>query len=404
MNSTHRLSLAAIAGLLVAAPALAASLRVSSGGLDAPSCGSGPNPPCASIGQAVTNASAGDSILVGPGVYSGFVVNKSLRLSSANGTGGAVITGTVTLAADRIVFGKLGKGFSLSPAGPSNAIVASGNDITVRGNIVSDCSIGVDAVGGAPIIRDNSFDSCAVAIRVTGSGAQVRRNRMGFINTYGVFLDAASSNADVRENRAFGPAGLAFMISGSGHILRRNLVHGTPGGGFAAIGSPSDVQLLENVVASSSNPAYSLEVGTGWVLRGNAALHTNAPGFYLLAGSPLRLSGNVAIGNSAYGMIIAGGNDHLLENNSVIDNIGSGIVLSGVGTGVQISGGNLYGNTSNCGLDHSAAASVNVDGVYWGDPGGPGAPPADDICGNTAAVSVTNPAAKAAKIKLPAVK
>jgi len=405
-NTTRRVLLASVIGLLVAGPALAVSLRVSSAGVDGPGCGTGPNPPCATIQQAVANAANGDTVLVGPGMYGGGVIliDKSLRLSSANGTGSANVVAQVVLSADDIVFGKLGKGFSLSPGSGLPAIVATANAITVRGNLISDCATGVDVLGSDAVVRDNSFDSCSTGIRVAGSGAQVRGNRMGFVNFNGEFLDPASSNADVRENRMFGPSGVAVAVGGSGHIARRNLIHGTPGGGFGIVGTPTGVQLLENVVVSVSAPAYNLGAGSGWVLRGNAAFNNSAPGFYLTAGTPLTAIGNVAIGNGAYGFLIAGGDDHVLEDNTSIDNLGDGIVLSGVGSDVQFSGGNLYGNSSNCGLSHSAAAAVTIDGVYWGVPTGPGPNPADDICGNTAVVTVTNPATKAAKIKPPAVK
>jgi len=405
-NSTRLITFAATVGLLVAGPVLAASIRVSSGGTDAPGCGIGPIPPCATIQQAVTNSANGDTVLVGPGMYGGGVINidKALRLSSANGTGSAVVVAQVVLSADDIVFGKLGKGFSLSPGSGNPAIVATANAITVRGNLISDCATGVDVLGGDAVVRDNSFDSCSTGIRIAGSGAQVRGNRMGYINSHGVYLDPASSDADVRENRMFGPSGVGVAVGGSGHIARRNLIHGTPGGGFTIAGSSTGVQLVENVVVSVSAPAYYLSSGSGWVLRGNAAFNNGAPGFYLTAGTPLIAVGNVAIGNGAYGFLITGGDDHVLEDNTSIDNLGDGIVLSSVGNNVQFSGGNLYGNTSNCGLNHSSGSTLTVDGVYWGAATGPGANPADDICGNTAAVTVNDSATKPAKIKPPAVK
>ncbi len=403
-NWMYRITFAAAAVLLLAGPVAATSLRVSSNGTDSATCGGGANPPCATIGQAVTNATDGDSILVGPGRYAGLTVTKAVRLSSANGTGGAIITSQMTLGTDGIVFGKPGKGFSLNPGSGNSAVVVTGNAVTVRGNVLSDCMLGIDVTGNDAVVRDNSFDGCTTAIRIAGSGAQVRGNRSGYAGIAGVVLESASSGADVRENRMYGPSGVAIVIGGSDHLVRRNLIHGTPGGGFTVTGVPTGVQLLQNVVVSSSSPAYNLSAGNGWVLIGNAAFNNNAPGFYLTAGSTFTVIGNVAIGNATYGMFVSNGNDHVLKDNTAIDNQGDGILVAGSGTGVGVSGGNLYGNTSNCGLYNSSPNPVTADKVYWGAASGTGLDPADDVCGNIAAVTVTNPAAKAASIKLPAVK
>lgn len=260
----------------------------------------------------------------------------------------------------------------------------------------------VNASGNDAVVRDNSFNNCTTAIRIAGSGAQVRGNRTNYIGSVGVLLDTTSSTADVRENHMFGPSGIAITISGSGHLVRRNLIHGTPGGGFTTTGTPTNVQLLENVVVSSSSPGYYLSSGTGWVLTKNAALKTNAPGFYLTAGSAFTLTGNIAIGNGSAGILITSGSDHVLKDNTSIQN-SDGIILGSVGTGVKISGGNLYGNTT-CGFNNSSSSGVTVDDVYWGAATGPGPDPADPLCGNTAAIVLTNPAPKAAEIKLPPVK
>lgn len=395
-----RILIAAV--LLLATSAGAKSLKVSSSGVDDPSCGTGANPPCASIGQAVSNASDGDSILVGPGLYQGGSIAKRLRLWSSAGTGGAVIASSVSLDADGIVFGKAGKGFAVS-ASAATAILVNANGVTVRGNVVSDCMRGVDVVGNDAVVRDNSFDDCSTGIRVAGSGAEVRGNRIGFAINTGIELASTSSGADLRENRMFGPAGTAVSIDGANHLVRRNLVHGTPGG-LISTGTPTNVHLLQNVVISSSSPSYYLQSGSGWILTGNAAVDGAAPGFYLTAGTTLHLAGNAAIGNTGMGIFISGGADHVLENNTAIDNQGDGIIVSTIGTGVAISGGNLYGNSSQCGLLNSSSNTVVADGVYWGDDAGPGADPADDICGNIPAITVTDPASKAAPVKMPAVK
>jgi len=389
----------------MAVPVPAASFKVSSNGEDSGTCGSGARAPCATIAQAVTNAAGGDSILVGPGKYAGTSVDKAVKLWASGGTGSAVISSTMTLAADGTVFGKKGKGFSLDLGGSGDAVVVPANSVVVRGNLFNDATTGVNAIGDDVVIRDNRFNNCGVSIGIAGAGAEVRTNHIGYISSIGVALAATSSGAEVRDNRTFGPGGTAFMIDGSDHLLRRNLVQGTPGGAFVApAGSPTGVELLENTAVNVSSPAFELSSGSGWILTKNAVMNSSAPAFYLVAATPFTVTGNVAIGNDSYGFFISGGSNHVLEDNTSIDNAGPGIVLSSAGTGVVIRGGNLYGNLGNCALDNSSADAVTVDGVYWGAASGPGLDPADALCGNTAAILVTNPAAKAAKIKVAPIK
>jgi hypothetical protein len=49
-------------------PAMAATRSVANNGVDSPSCG-GISTPCRSVRQAIANAVAGDTVVVGPGVY-----------------------------------------------------------------------------------------------------------------------------------------------------------------------------------------------------------------------------------------------------------------------------------------------------------------------------------------------
>jgi hypothetical protein len=120
----------------IAFAAAAGSFKVSSNGTDSATCGK-TTAPCATIAQAVTNAKDGDSIAVGAGSYAGTTVNKKLKLWSSDGNGGAIITSQMTLSVDGIAFGKTGNGFSLIPGTSSTAIAASGNEISVRGNLSS---------------------------------------------------------------------------------------------------------------------------------------------------------------------------------------------------------------------------------------------------------------------------
>jgi nitrous oxidase accessory protein NosD len=392
--------------LMTAAPALAGSVSVSSNGVDSGTCGASSDP-CATIGQAVTNAAQGDTIAVGPGVYAGTaIVDKAVTLVSSAGTGAATINTTMSLNFQGIELGKKGKGFHFDVA--AVAVDVNGDEIVVRGNRFSDGNVGVQVnVATDVVIRDNSFDNAATGVLVdAGEATVVRGNEFGYIPTSAVTFGSTSTGAIVRENRTRGPSGAGFTIDGSGHFFFRNHIHGTPSGGFVSAGNPTDVVLQENLVVSGGgSPSYLLQTGSGWILTGNASVDASAPGFLLTAGTPLTLTGNVAIGGTSYGFLIANGTDHVLIGNSAIQNSDSGIVLGSVGAGVTITGGNLYGNGgSNCGLDNSSGSAILTTGVYWGASTGPGADPADAVCGNVPAVVVDAPAAVRAKVKMPGVK
>lgn len=399
-NITKNLAGIFIAGLVVAAAPALASIRVSSNGTDSATCGGGGEAPCRTIAQAVTNAADGDAILVGPGAYSGTTINKTVSLYSASGTAGAVITGDVTLGAPGIRFGKAGKGF-----GVIGKVSVAGDEVSVRGNKFSLSATGVEITSGnGVVVRENDFDGGGGAVAVLGgAAAQVRGNRMTSIVNYGVFLGPLSSGAVVRENRASGVNGMGFSISGSGHLLSRNVVHGVPYGFFES-GPSSDIQLEENVVFNAQAVGFNKTVGSNWILERNLVVRGNGPAMYLTGTAPLVLNDNVVIQNGA-GIVIAGGSDHVLSGNSVVDGLSYGIILTDVGTGVTVSGGNLYGNiTGNCGLVNSSTNVVFTNDIYWGAPTGPGLDPADLVCGNVAAVVVGSPATSLAKMSLPKIK
>ena len=62
------LTIIVLATVALARPALAAKLTVASNGVDEATCGAAASP-CRSIGRAIANAAAGDTIEVGPGRY-----------------------------------------------------------------------------------------------------------------------------------------------------------------------------------------------------------------------------------------------------------------------------------------------------------------------------------------------
>ena len=176
----RRLLTATVALLVALVPAVdAATLHVANDGLDTDGCGIQifrlARPPCRSISRAIANAAPGDTIIVGPGVYSGDLdqdgvigepgeetgspgcgcmlsVNKPGILLSSEGAAATMIDArrlnvakNVLLILDGGEFGRPGKGFTVTdtnyvhPNGAINGdgIVIDSTNVKVRGNQVA---------------------------------------------------------------------------------------------------------------------------------------------------------------------------------------------------------------------------------------------------------------------------
>src|SRR5579885_2309500 len=69
---------------------------VAPGGADSATCGGSGAQPCRTIGQAIANAGAGDTISIAPGTYHELItINKNLTLQGA-GSGSTVLDGTAS--------------------------------------------------------------------------------------------------------------------------------------------------------------------------------------------------------------------------------------------------------------------------------------------------------------------
>ena len=132
----------------------AATLNVASNGVDSATCGAA-SAPCRTISRAVTNAVAGDRIIVGPGVYGNLNhdadltdaneeppipniarpllhITKRLTIESSAGAAmtildatGANRRGVVWLEASGIVFGGRGRGFTVTGSDNGIAVIGS---------------------------------------------------------------------------------------------------------------------------------------------------------------------------------------------------------------------------------------------------------------------------------------
>jgi hypothetical protein len=333
--------------LLAPAPALAAKLLVASTGVDSGTCG-GTTSPCRSITQAILNATAGDTIEVGPGRYGDIdrdgnfgedgeepveqdtgcdcmiFVDKELILVSRDGAAAtlidaapALVTAVLITGADATgtVFGQKGKGFSVTGSSDAPGVTINGGttDVSVGGNI----SIS---------------------------------NSAGFRND-----DSGTTFAD---NWALDNTTQGFFVAASTTF-------------------------------------------TGNLARGNT------DGIVLFSGGPHVLKGNVITANSGPGLVVGGSvpAGSAIEKNAVIENFDDGIRIDAGAGSTTITNNSIFGNGAsvgaNCGLRNDSAAAIAATKNFWGAAGGPGANPADDICGLSEGTVTFSPVlTKEVKVKL----
>ncbi|HKC49588.1 MAG TPA: right-handed parallel beta-helix repeat-containing protein [Myxococcota bacterium] len=316
--------------------ALGATLFSASQGVDAPSCGPAKSP-CRSISQAIANAAAGDTIIVGPGYY-----------GDLDGDG---------------VFGETGE---------ETAEIGSGCDCVVK----IDKRLGVRSRDGATATVIDAAGLVISAVSILGSGAasaSLGGANAGFTlrggQGAGVIVDAAASGVGLAGNVALRNAGDGFIVAGVAARVTGNRALENDGSGFQFAG--------DGVMAS-----------------GNAASANGGDGFFCFAlGGSVQKS--VASGNVGYGFeaIFA---DFEFHSVAALGNGIGGVFFDASSGSLTASSliGNGRGGGVNCGVVNDTGGAIVATGNYWGAATGPGADPADDACDGTSATTTTAPFVK----------
>ncbi len=335
--------------LAPAAHAAPARWLVANNGVDNFGCGAPVTNPCRSVSMAISNAAAGDVIIVGPGVYGDLngdgtladspgeeaapggcncmiQVDKPLTITSRDGAevtildAGGITQDVVHIIgpqANGTVFGKVNKGFTLRNGG-SNGIETdvTSQKVKVQGNIA---------------VQNGTYGFLITGDGGTGTGnSMVTQDNVAADNGAGLSLGGDFNL--MQGNRAVSNTGSGFVIGGNGHKMFKNYAVENDNG-------------FEPILSAPFPPFFS-----------------NTPGF----------KQNAAIGNSTAGVSIA------ISSQSL----------------VRIFQSNLYGNGDphlNCGVavnnndPNPETSSILVDTNFWGTPVGPGPNPGDDGGGAAAA-------------------
>ena len=246
----------AVAGLIVAVPALAADRQVDDNLVP---CVSG-LPIHGTIGAAVAAASAGETILVCAGTYSENVtVNKP----------------DLTLRAQGVVYLKPGA------APVAGIVVVNADGVTIQGFDISGFTSGCGTRVGFGVstsrvdIRDNRIHGNSIGICMRGgTDLRVRYNTIQNNTDAGIFLrDTVApevSNNTVRNN---GFSGIE-LLDGQGAAIDHNALTGNQGYGIAVFASspfaPADgVVITNNTVRGPTSVGIVVSARTGVVLTRN---------------------------------------------------------------------------------------------------------------------------------------
>lgn len=378
-------TVSALAGLVLLAAAGGAiasqDLHVSNTGTDNADCGPEGMLPCRSISRAIAHAEEGDTIVVGPGVYGDInndyhietvtddtgeeawvqvdpdniaIVNvdKRLTIVSRDGahdtvidSGNTIYDVVVRIAADGVVFGKPGKGFTIRH-GWIGVLVDGVSDVRIAGNI-------------AEVFAQAGFVAGSLVMPGFAQGTILKGNKATLCSAGFAVLD---KTATVRGNVAVQNS-TGFMIGGtSGTRVSKNLAVGNHQYGFLLQAMP----LTDNQFSS---------------LRGNAAVANWDAGVRMnvndvtvpVSGS---VENNTIMGNYVRGGACDGGARKMFACTTNADCPPSG----------QYDPPHVCSPDYNCGLAvHNATyqpVTVTADGNYWGHASGPGPAPADSFGGS----------------------
>jgi hypothetical protein len=304
------------------------AVHVANNGIDAATCGARDDP-CRSITQAIANAKAGDTLLVGPGRY-----------GDVNGNDVPGEPGEEMPAAECRCAVHINKRIHLLSRG--------GAAVTL-----------IDA-GGA-----------SNAVEIATDGATLGAPRMGF----GIAnADALGLGVLVSANRNVTVAGNVVTGGGAGYGVR-SAASGTPDG-VLIVTYGFDHRFIGNIAVGTRDEGFSIH-GQGHRVIGNMAIAT-VYGFRL-GGRGLLIRSNVATSNES-GFEMSSFNDTSFILNSAIANETYGLLFVAPPIrNLTVRRNNFYGN--GCGISNGSTVSLSVIHNYWGAATGPGPDPADETCG-----------------------
>jgi hypothetical protein len=364
--------LATIAAGMVLASVASASARgalyVSATGSDSGNCQT-PARACASIGYALSQASPGSRVLVGPGTY----------VESANPGGGAnfIAPGLsgVTLTSNR-AWGASAANTVIDAAGQSNGILDQANNTTVRGFTVEHAQLEGILVEPPPSSWPASpTASPANLSRVTVEDNVVEHNDLAYDTTAANPMAACPTSPTDGDDCGEGIHLLAATYSRViGNQIANNVggILVSDGGLPTATGGPTSVgPAAHNVIAFNTSTDNVFDCGITLPSHDPRAVATTGQPQPALAGVYDNLVvGNVSKGNGGAGLLDAtpypgtGAYDNTFVHNFVEDNGEGGFQLHSHAPQQDVNGnqviGNFFGTNNTAGDTDSGDLSTTA--------------------------------------------
>jgi len=347
--------LAAFAASMLFAGAASAwshsTLYVSAGGTDSGNCRT-PSHACATIGYALSRASAGSTVLVGPGTY----------VESANPGGGANVippnlTG-LTLAATR-GWGAPRGDTVIDATGKPNGILDQANNTTISGFTVENANLEGILVEPPP----SSWPATPTASPVNVTGVTVERNvvthndRAYDTTAKNPFLACLSSPTDSDDCGE----GIHLLGTSYSRVVGNQVTNNVGGilvsdGGLPAPTNPTSVgPAAHNVIAFNTSSDNAFDCGVTLPSHDPRAVVASGPN----AGKPQPqlagvydnlVLGNVSTDNGGAGLLDAtpypgtGAYDNTFVRNFVTGNGEGGFQLHSHAPGQDVDGNRVIGN------------------------------------------------------------
>ncbi|RNI13703.1 PGF-pre-PGF domain-containing protein [Methanohalophilus sp. RSK] len=246
------------------------------------------------IQDAITAASAGDTIRVYPGTYNENVeVNKQLNITSTDGA--AVTNVTAVSSSDSVFF-------------------VTADDVTINGFNVS---------GATSVYNSGIF--------LSSSSNNTLTNNTASSNYRGIYLDISSNNTLTGNTASSNYRGIYLDISSNNTLTGNTASNNTDDGIY--IYSSNNNTLTGNTVSDNSDEGIYLSTSSNNTLTGNMVSDNTDNGIYIYSSIFLPSSSN----------------DNTLTSNTVSNNTDNGIYLSGSSNNTLISN-TMSNNTYNFGV------------------------------------------------------
>lgn len=296
-----------------------------------------------SISEAVAAASAGDRVLVRPGLWLECVIlDKAITLDGDGDADAVVLVGTNSPAAIVSADGVRITGLTLTGAGAAktNGILVIGADARVERVTVRDGqSAGIRVHGGSsPTIETSQVFGNGLAGIVVGepgepaSNPVIRGNTVRDGHDEGIVVFDGSGPL-IESNEFFGNAENAIFVTGVGAnpVIRGNTVRDGKSGIQVVDGAAPTIE--SNDVYGNAWVGISVAgVGTHPIIRGNTVRDGRRGGILVMDGAVPTIESNSVYGNAVShyqsGIEVMGpGTDPLICGNSVRDGQGDGILV-----------------------------------------------------------------------------